>query len=164
MIINKELALIAEKKGFRESDNFTRYYSSLKGDNELYLKQGKRIINLAQWVIAPESETLLDWIFDNYIRRPFIGKVEWLEFWYNTLIEHKFTLMGEFISRLEEWFGSNNLHFCSRPNSNGKNWFTEIVPLNTNDYSFIEGLNSSKEAKHEAILQCFKLLKEEYVA
>lgn len=154
MIINKELALIAERKGFRESNNFTRYYLSLEGDNELYLKQGKQIIHLAQWVIAPESETLLDWIFseiglESNPNTHLEHEVKHLEFWYNTLIEHKFTLMGEFISRLEEWFSTQMYLDASYRIQKVPNAFLILWEGHT---------------RANRIKQCFTLLKEEYVA
>ena len=44
------------------------------------------------------NESLIDWIFkgimDNHPN--IVVKLEWLQFWYTTLLEHKFGLMHEF--------------------------------------------------------------------
>ena len=121
------------------------------------------------------NESLIDWIFkgimDNHPN--IVVKLEWLQFWYTTLLEHKFGLMHEFIGRLEEWFESNGyyINVANRYNKKGITINDRVFSVsishkkyhNESDYNTIRFLKldieTKQQAKHEGIMKCFELLK-----
>ena len=160
MYVAKELALILKEKGWNCGSD-------------------------KDWYYGIQSEEVLDWIFkqvfltdgwipsyynpDNSGCEPdaepdFNEYNEWYLFWYKTLLEHKFSLMYEFIGRLEEWFESNNLYPISYLLTQG--WQSDIHILISKELDEMEVINLStywdtkQQAKHEAIMKCFELLKE----
>ena len=137
MYVSKDLALILKENGF----NYHKF----------------------DLIIAPTEQEAVDWIFDeiglesnpnthiDYERKR-------LKFWYTTLLEHKFGLMHEFIGRLEEWFESNNIEFVDYKGVNGGSYY---ISTDTNKPPIIykHRFKTKQQAKHEAIMKCFELLK-----
>lgn len=117
------------------------------------------------------NESLIDWIFSdkfvydytpiNNIPKEFKNDViNHLKFWYTTLLEYKFSLMYEFIGRLEEWFESNNYFIGIRykGDEDTNKWECSIGHIDWYYPMFSEIYNTKQQAKHEAILKCFQLL------
>ena len=146
MYVSKDLALILKEKGF----NYHKF----------------------DLIIAPTEQEAVDWIFDeiglesnpnthiDYERKR-------LKFWYTTLLEHKFGLMHEFIGRLEEWFESNDIEFTILNDEEElvKECWVAIKWNLSEDKTFyknstrLKGSYPKQQAKHEAIMKCFELLK-----
>ena len=123
-----------------------------------YNHSSENTSNTASWY------QVINWIFrfddpaDEY-ERQFINNN--LEFWYETLLEHKFSLMYEFIGRLEEWFESNNLLITITSRSQ-ESWQWHIQkPHDKLGDLYDEDFYTKQQAKHEAILKCFELIKGE---
>jgi len=156
MYVSKDLALILKEKGF----NYHKF----------------------DLIIAPTEQEVVDWIFSEVSTRNYAkqGNVKWLQFWYTTLLDHNFGLMHEFIGRLEEWFESNGLFLDIKPTrvtvESGyitqyrvvifdyrKNKSKLLYYDECNWHTFEDGdsdiLETKRQAKHEAIMKCFKLLK-----
>ena len=159
MYVSKELALILKENGF----NYHKF----------------------DLIIAPTEQEAVDWIFDNLtacdINDALLDyDINQLKFWYTTLLEHKFRLMHEFIGRLEEWFESNGLFLDIKPTrvtvESGyitqyrvvifdyrKNKSKLLYYDECNWHTFEDGdsdiLETKRQAKHEAIMKCFELLK-----
>ena len=169
MYVSKGLALILKDRGFNEC-SFDSNCSTTQGLHTY-------IPDYEDGLYIP-NEQVLDWIFNhidsvvkqinfNHSQKEYLikqQKVEWLQFWYTTLLEHKFGLMYEFIGRLEEWFESNNLYPISYLLTQG--WQSDIHILISKELDEMEVINLStywdtkQQAKHEAIMKCFELLKE----
>lgn len=136
---SKELALILKEKGFDEP--CFNYYTEYQ---------------------------VLDWIFNEIsTRNDYFTKednLKWLQFWYTTLLKHKFSLMYEFIGRLEDWFESNGIilevvkDILLRNIKNRKYHFH--VYTSETECLFNGIFDTKQQAKHEAILKCFELLKQ----
>ena len=139
MYVSKELALILKEKGF----DYHKF----------------------DLIIAPTEQEAVDWIFDNLtacdINDALLDyDINQLKFWYTTLLEHKFGLMHEFIGRLEEWFESNDIYLFYNPVTNihtGKVVGHSFHIINNKWKGDIH--LTKRQAKHEAIMKCFELLK-----
>lgn len=180
MYVSKELAFILKEKGFDEPTLFDLYYTFAPNH-----------INVNA-VDAWTEHQVIDWVFDldkfypeqvsgcnielNVIH---LNINKHLQFWYTILLEHKFSLMHEFIGRLEEWFEKCSLYINIQPyvSRKTKNIRYQIEIMDciefhtwsiTNDdtlediYEFEMNQKqyiTKQQAKHEAILKCFELLK-----
>ena len=112
------------------------------------------------------NESLIDWIFDNLtacdINDALLDyDINQLKFWYKTLLDHNFGLMHEFIGRLEEWFESNRFDLFPNRSTYGEYYYTIYKYFGTVrrikiDTSYFD---TKQQAKHEAIMKCFELLK-----
>ena len=137
MYVSKELALILKEKGF----NYHKF----------------------DLIIAPTEQEAVDWIFDNLtacdINDALLDyDINQLKFWYTTLLEHKFSLMYEFIERLKDWFEFNNIEFVNYKSINGNSYY---ISIDTSKPPIIykHHFKTKQQAKHEAIMKCFELLK-----
>lgn len=137
MYVSKELALILKDRGFSKSFSSNSYYTTIL------------------------SEEVVDWIFSEVSTRNYAkqGNVKWLQFWYTTLLDHNFGLMHEFIGRLEDWFSSNDYEVHLIKYSGTNQCAFSIQTKNTYDCTRDDWYDTKQQAKHEAILKCFELLK-----
>ena len=118
------------------------------------------------------NESLIDWIFKLVINNQpekeqqkalFKNNLKWLHFWYTTLLEHKFSLMYEFIGRLEEWFEYNEYYILPFRIKDG--WQVNIDYFQNDseemltDDNIKDYFDTKLQAKHEAIMKCFELIK-----
>jgi len=178
--INKKLAEIAKEKGFNKT--CTKCYNTSKT-----LENNNEIINFdsrfykQDIILSPDYQDLIEWIFNETGDLSNISKgsssykplmnanIEWLEFWYNTIISEIIDLnnynitnksvLGILNEWLIDWFTLNNMSI---------NINKEIYLLlrknelnNTNSYTGINGGSLLKlQARHFAILECFKIMKQ----
>lgn len=181
--ISKELALVLKDKGFNEETlNFYKgkfpddIETKFLNENTIFARDfvGEDNFNERDDIQAPTEHQVINWIysFENYNEFETIttkedeirSKAQWFEFWYTILMEHKFGLMYEFIGRLEEWFENNNKYIIVFPCLIGYGF--SITPTTSLKTIYVESnkipINYTKQqAKHEAILKCFKLMKGE---
>ena len=157
MYITKELGIILYNKGCREG------WKLISGDTWCFMS----------------NEQVLDWIFkdvDNTCTCP----SRFLKYWYTTLVEQDFTLIGECVSRIEGWFENNGIidivithestgsdewvylyEICYLPKEhlNKKRRIPHFKYIKSHDNMYdIDGYETKKQTKHEAILECFKIL------
>ena len=176
MYISKELALILKDKGFDFKDCYwyvdnatnSLFITNYTPEDEGY-KEG-------EYTLLPTEHQVVDWVFENankYIDEPIVNPrenvierdwcIKWLQFWYITLLEHKFSLMHEFIGRLEEWFENNN-YYLFPEHEFGKGWFYNIENITGETIAYGYDIHNKyiklkQQAKHETIMKIFKLLK-----
>lgn len=120
--------------------------------------------------VPNSNEQVIDWILKDVIYNSneldYKEQLDWLLFWYNNLLKKEFSLIGEFIYRLEEFFENSNLHIvidkvCNL-NDSETFWKYDIAYINNEDIIYelpMSGYKTKKETKHKAILDCFNLLK-----
>jgi hypothetical protein len=170
MYVSKELALILKKKGLPQGSK-NKYHEVKDGQpcNKTcfnHITHPCEHCGRLNGIYYPQNEEVIDWVFEwaNTMECDLKDNTEWLQFWYTILLEHKFSLMYEFIGRLEEWFENNDVivyPVIAHRETIGNYWGYYI---NTNakfvgKFNYDDEFPTKKQAKHEAIRKCFELLK-----
>lgn len=123
------------------------------------------------WVLTQSTyQQLVESIFNRGypMRKPLDVKeeVEWLEFWYNTLLpelqDNEFVLEG-FVGMLLNWFERNGIEITSEHVHGMGFRYTIWEPTLEDVWIYLHETmihNTRVEALHEAILEVFKILKQ----
>lgn len=153
--ISKKLALIAKEKGWNIKIPENKF-------DEIFY-------------ILPTYEQLINWVFnDNNVKdhTPFNNIPEefqkdilkHLEFWYNEIIsevqDNEFVLEG-FVGMLINWLLNNGIHLTITSISQ-ESWQYHVSRVGDSlGKLYEEDFYSKQEARHEGILKCFQLIKEQ---
>lgn len=127
------------------------------------------LISKENIILAPYPEEVINWIFNEDVIDEYLVlnskmniKIDWFKYWYNALLNNEFSLMNEFIERLNQFFEKYDLELQIRKCKNGLNKYNANIGKEYKDDIFVGFFATKEQTIHEGIIKCFELIKKQY--